>query len=87
MNVKSQELYELWDGALNYLWSELKNDLTEEEFEQLLEEQRIWIAEKEKATEEAGKDVEGGSLYALLVYTESAKITEERVYELYELLR
>lgn len=24
MNVKSQELYTLWDDALNYLWGELQ---------------------------------------------------------------
>ena len=31
MNIKSQELYELWDGALNDMWSELKLSLSEEE--------------------------------------------------------
>ena len=87
MNLKSQELYELWDDALNYLWGELKDSLPEEEFSKLLDNQRIWIAEKEKSVEEAGKEVEGGSLYSLVVNMEAAKITEERVYELYELLK
>lgn len=87
MNIKSQELYELWDDALNYLWDEVKRNTTEEEFEKLLTEQRTWIAEKEKAVEEAGKEVEGGSIYALVINREAAKITEERVYELYELLK
>lgn len=87
MNIKSQELYELWDGALNHLWSELKNRLSEEDFSELLDKQRIWIEEKEKSVEEAGKEVEGGSMYSLVVNMEAAKITEERVYELYELLK
>lgn len=87
MNMKSQELYELWDDALNYLWGEVKSSITEEEFEKLLDEQRIWIEEKEKSVEEAGKEFEGGSIYALIVNGEAAKITEERVYELYELLK
>lgn len=87
MNEKSRELYELWDDALNYLWGELKNCLSEEEFAKLLAEQRIWITEKEKAVEEAGKEFEGGSMYALVVNGEAAKITEERAYELYELLK
>lgn len=86
MNIKSQELYELWDGALNYLWDELKSCLSEEEFSKLLDEQRTWITKKEKSVEEAGKEVEGGSLYPLVVNMEAAKITEERAYELYELL-
>lgn len=86
MNSKSQELYELWDGALNYLWGEIKNTLPEDKFSTLLDEQLLWIADKEKAVEEAGKAFEGGSMYALTVNMEAADITEERVYELYELL-
>lgn len=87
MNVKSQELYELWDDALNYLWDELKGSLPEEEFAVLRENQRTWIADKEKAMEEAGKEVEGGSMYALVVNMEAANLTEARVYEFYEMLK
>lgn len=87
MNMKSQELYELWDEALNYLWGELKSSLSQEKFEKLLDEQRIWIVEKEKTIKEVGKEVEGGSLYSLIINSEAAKLTEERVYELYELLK
>ena len=87
MNMESQELYAIWDDALNHLWSEVKAGASEEEFTKLLEEQRVWIAEKEKAVEEAGKEVEGGSMYALVVNMKAAELTEERVYELYELLK
>ena len=87
MNLKSQELYKLWDDALNFLWGKLESYLSEEEFLKLRDEQRTWIEEKEKSVEEAGKDFEGGSMYPLVVNTENAKITEERVYELYELFK
>ena len=87
MNVKAMELYENWDAALNTLWSELKERLSEDEFNVLLEEQRVWIADKEAAVKEAGKEVEGGSLYALVVNMKAAEITEARVYELYEMLK
>jgi len=87
MNEKSGELYKLWDDALNHVWGELKAGFPEEEFEELLDEQRVWIEDKEKRVEEAGKEVEGGSIYALIVNSEAASITEERVYELYELLK
>ena len=87
MNVKAMELYENWDAALNTLWSELKERLPEDEFKALLEEQRAWIADKEAAVKEAGKEVEGGSLYALVVNMKAAEITEARVYELYEMLK
>ena len=87
MNVKAMELYENWDAALNTLWSELKERLPEDEFNVLLEEQRVWIADKEAAVKEAGKEVEGGSLYALVLNMKAAEITEARVYELYEMLK
>lgn len=87
MNVKSQELYELWDKTLNYLWDELKNSMPEAEFVKLLDEQIIWITDKENATKAAGKEFEGGSIYPLIVNSEAAAITEERVYELYEILK
>lgn len=87
MNLKSEKLYELWDDALNYLWGKLKERLPEDEFSKLLDEQRIWIAEKYKNVEEAGREVEGGSIYSLVVNMEAAKITEERVYELYKLFK
>lgn len=87
MNVKAMELYENWDAALNTLWSELKERLSEDQFNVLLEEQRVWIADKEAAVKEAGKEVEGGSLYALVVNMKAAEITEARVYELYEMLK
>lgn len=87
LNMKSKELYDLWDGALNYLWGELKNRLPEGEFAALTEEQLRWIAEKERAVTEAGKLYEGGSIYPLIVNSEAAAITEARVYELYERLK
>ena len=87
MNIKSGELYQLWDDALNYLWGEIKISLSEDEFSKLLAEQRIWISEKEKSVEEAGKEYEGGSIHSLVVNMEAAKITEERVYEFIELLK
>ena len=87
MNMKAQELYELWDGALRYLWGELELRLPEKEFLKLRDEQSLWSAEREKRMKEAGKEVEGGSLYSLSVNLEAAKITEERVCGLYERLK
>ena len=72
---------------MNTLWAELKEQLPEEEFAELLDEQRTWIAEKEQSMLDAGKEVEGGSVYSLVVNMKAAEITEARVYELYELLK
>ena len=87
MNQRAYELYTLWDGALNELWGKLQEALPEDEFDKLLDEQIQWIADKEAAVEEAGKEVEGGSMYPLITNSKAASITEERVYEFYELLK
>ena len=87
MNQKAHELYVLWDDALNELWGKLQDSLPEDEFDELLDEQIQWIEDKENAVEEAGKEVEGGSMYPLITNSKAAEITEERVYEFCELLK
>lgn len=87
MTAKAGELYTLWDDALNYLWAELEKLMPEDEFSLLLEEQLAWIAQKEEAVAESGKQFEGGSAYSMAVSLQAAQITEERVYVLYELLQ
>lgn len=87
MNLKAQELLEIWEAALSDVLNEAKNILSEDEYAKLTDEQSAWIQEKEKAAEAAGKEFEGGSLHALTVNMEAARITQERVYALYELLK
>ena len=87
MNQKARELYDLWDGALNRLWTDLETALPEGVFDVLLQDQLTWIADKEAAMEAAGQMYEGGSIYPLIIYSEGAQITEDRVYALYELLK
>lgn len=87
MNIKSNELYELWDGVLNNLWAEVKNILLENEYQEVLNEQRAWIKEKENAVTKAAEEVAGGSLEPFVRNMKAAEMTEERVYELYKLLK
>ena len=87
MSSHAAALYTLWDDALNYLWAELKPLLPEDEFSKILDEQLVWITNKEAAIAEAGKQFEGGSAYSMAVSIQGAQITKERVYELYELLK
>ena len=87
MNQKSEELRTLWDEALNHLLDEAKKILPKAEVEKLTAEQSTWVAEMKAAVEAAGKEVEGGSAYPLVVNSEAAKLTEERVCKLYELLK
>lgn len=87
MNLKSEELLALWDDALNRVMDTLETSLPEGEFAQLQEDQSAWLTNREALSAEAGKGFEGGSLYPLIVNMEAASITEERVYELYGLLK
>lgn len=87
MNQKSEELRTLWDEALNHLLDEAKKILPKAEVAKLTAEQSTWEAEMKAAVEAAGKEVEGGSAYPLVVNSEAAKLTEERVCKLYELLK
>lgn len=87
LNQTAQDLYKLWDDALNDLWGQLRDSLPEDEFDKLLDEQLDWIEDKENAVAEAGEPYEGGSIYPLVTNREAARITEERVYTLYALLK
>lgn len=86
LNVKSGELYKLWDSMLNIIWKSLKRVNDADTMRALTDEQLKWIAEKEQAVQEAGAEVEGGSLYPLITNTVAADLTKARVYELLALL-
>ena len=87
LNQKSQELRELWEAALNTLLDEAKQVLPEAEMDALTAEQSAWLEATEKAVETAGKEFEGGSMYALIVNMEAAGLTEARVYEIDKMLK
>ncbi len=86
MNMAASAKYELWDGLLNQIWQQLMDRLGQEEKRTLTNQELAWIKEKEAAVAEAGKDVEGGSLYPAVTSGTAAKWTKERVYELMAIL-
>jgi len=83
-NLKTKELYDLWDADLNTIWRDLKNVLDEDAMDQLLTEQREWIKWKEAEVEKAGADYEGGSMQPMVMNQKAAELTKARVYELLE---
>lgn len=83
-NEQTQRLYEMWDSDLNAIWSELKAYLDAEAFDELLAEQREWIAEKEAEVKVAGAEYEGGSMQPMAMNMKAAELTKARVYELLE---
>ena len=86
MNEKSQLMYEFWDGQLNKTWRILKENLDADTLKALTQEQLDWIAMKEANMKEAGAEVEGGSMYGMVVNQRGAELTKERVYELMEIV-
>ena len=87
MNYLSAELYTLWDDELNSIWKRLKNTLDPDTMDQLTQEERRWVAEKEKQVKAAGKEWAGGSGQKSAESLKEAELTQERVYELAEYLR
>ncbi len=85
-NVKAEELYAVWDAALNQTWNVLKQILDEEAMSALTAEELEWIALKEQAVAEAGAEYEGGSIRPMIMDLKAAEMTEGRVYELMNLL-
>lgn len=83
-NLKTKDLYDMWDSDLNAIWNDLKDVLDAETFEELLSEQREWITWKEAEVQKAGADYEGGSMQPMVMNMKAAELTKTRVYELLE---
>lgn len=82
MNTLSMEIYQVWDAVLNDLWEILKASLDEASMDNLLQEQRTWIIEKEAKVKSAGEEFAGGSMAPLTANQKATELTQTRVYEL-----
>ena len=87
LNEKSGKLRDLWEAAMNSMLEEAKKALPAAEMENLTAGQEVWLTSTEKAVEAAGKEFEGGSMYALVTNMEAASLAEARACEIYELLK
>lgn len=85
-NLKTGDLYALWDNTLNNLWNVLSNTLSKDEMDDLTDEENTWIADKERLIAEAGSEVEGGSMQPMVENMKGAYLTEDRVRQLIMLL-
>lgn len=78
---------ELSDNCLNYIWNLVRYHVDEDQFDEILAQQRNWIAEKEAEAKKAGSEYEGGSLSAVSYNEMLARLTMERCEELIEYLK
>lgn len=86
MNEKALELRILWDVALGYAMYEVMS-ARPEEAAALLAQQQEWLAERDEAAKAAAEDMAGGSMYPLVVNMEAARMSEERMNALHEMLK
>lgn len=86
MDNYSQLMYENSDDCLNLIWHLIKYNTTEEEFNEILNEQRKWIADKEAAGNEI-LDKNNGSSAQMDYNLKLAELTMERCEELIEYLK
>lgn len=76
----TESMYKASDDCLNYIWNLIKYNVDEDKFNEILAEQREWIAQKEERAEEITS--EGGSLAAADCNRIVAELTMERCKEL-----
>lgn len=82
MKINALERYEVSDACLNDIWNLVRYNVEEEKFQEILAEQREWIAEKEAQMEEYSDVYEWGTMGPVLSYDAGATLTMERCEEL-----
>ncbi|WP_051604832.1 lysozyme inhibitor LprI family protein [Lachnobacterium bovis] len=82
MNDVARKRYYLWEDEINSIWKRLYPKLSASTKKKLLDEQRKWIAQKDRDTFAAGITFEGGSMQPLITYPRAEMITRKRIYEL-----
>lgn len=78
------ERYKAWDDLLNEIYGVLQKQLSSEEMEQLKQEQREWIKNRDSKAKEASLKYEGGTMEQLEYVAVLADLTEERCFALVE---
>ncbi|MRG88113.1 DUF1311 domain-containing protein [Salinibacillus xinjiangensis] len=76
--------YEVWDVELNKIYGILKEQLSQEQFDELREEQRNWIIQRDEKAKEASLKYKGGTMESLEYVAAQANLTRDRCYELVE---
>ncbi|RCX18674.1 uncharacterized protein YecT (DUF1311 family) [Fontibacillus phaseoli] len=82
MNEAAAETFNRWDTALNEIYGELKKQLSANEMDDLKEEQRDWIKQRDEIAEKEAAEFKGGTMEGLQLVSTKARVTKERCYEL-----
>ncbi|WP_313803409.1 lysozyme inhibitor LprI family protein [Cytobacillus sp.] len=82
MNKAQAEIFVRWDKALNEIYQTLEKQLSTAEMEDLREEQRQWIKQRDETAKEESLEFEGGTLESFQYTSTQARMTKERCYVL-----
>ncbi len=86
MDDYAMQMYDISDSCLNEIWNLVKYNTSEEKFNEILNEQRKWIADKEAVGNEIMEN-NGGSAALMDSSQVMAELTMERCKELIEYLK
>ena len=81
----AQYEYKLWDDELNYIYRELRSNLTEEEFDQLRQEEKAWLKVRDQTADSAAMAANTTNEQELHYTLSLTATTKERTYELAEM--
>lgn len=87
LNIESYNVYLKWEVLMNEVYEYLGENVSADVFSALEAEQEAWLAEKEKAVEEAAAKWKGGSGEPLARNSAGIKYTKERCYYLISLVK
>lgn len=76
------EQYDLWDGALNTIYKDLKSTLSPSDMKKLQDEELAWISKKESDAKKESMKAEGGTLEQVYYGISIVESTKKRCYEL-----
>lgn len=79
LNQYAFEEYQMWDSLLNGIWGYMSENLDSAQMEEIRQDQKAWIKEKEESMKSEGANFEGGSMQPMLEYGTGARLTRERV--------
>lgn len=86
MNETAHDIYLNNDECLNYIWDLIRQKTDGTKFQEILSEQRQWIADKEEAGQKIGEEY-NGSMSSMQSDLKMAELTMERCKELAEYLK
>ena len=86
MNETAHDIYLNNDECLNYIWDLIRQKTDGTKFQEILSEQRQWIADKEEAGQKIGEEY-NGSMSSMQSDLKMAELMMERCEELAEYLK